>query len=371
MSGPKRGKWTYFYDPTPQRLADLDRFAARLRDVLAQEGEFLARYCSEDAMARLHSAYGRVQEGLHDRDPDSGFDAYGRAWETFRDLRQQAVAAKRQEEHERRLQQQEAAALVAECRSAWRSSETQDLLRRWTGARALNDLAARLDQVAALPASRVAGQAKAWLADLERAVNATAARAQRNAQAVRAAAPGFYEAVQSVGRLHVSALPEEEQREFQMRKDRLRRAGEQALSNENLAILQSAIQVLGQLVGEYAPRIKAAEFAKASEAWRMALANCGYDVVARTEPDGTVVLQATGFPMKSATVELSRHGEQVKLHVGDAHHPDHTRCVTDVAALQAELGREGLAFTVTDWGSGQPGSALERTALQVRAGGLG
>ncbi len=56
MSGPKRGTWRIFYDPTPQRLADLSQFAMRQDAWLERHGSFVGRFLGNDALAQARAA---------------------------------------------------------------------------------------------------------------------------------------------------------------------------------------------------------------------------------------------------------------------------------------------------------------------------
>ena len=78
----------------------------------------------------------------------------------------------------------------------------------------------------------------------------------------------------------------------------------------------------------------------------------------RTEPDGTIVFQATSFPMGMVNVELNPGTDELKLNVVGQH--SETHCITDVQALQAELARNGLQLAITDWGKGKPGYTERR-----------
>jgi hypothetical protein len=375
MSGPKRGYWRIRYDPTPTRLDDLSGFAAKQSAWLARNGSFIERFLGSEALAAARAAYDRVQQCIENGDPDGGFDWYGQAWATFNELHRNAVEARQQaqlqqqrQEQQRRLAQQQAAAeALRECREAWQDAENQALLARWTDATDRERLAAALDAATVGSPEQVQAKARAWQSDFGSALAIANGRAARNAQAIQRCRPGLSAARQALDSLNVSVLPDSEQGVFGRLKSKLQARVEDALSAENLRAVRSSIEQMQELTAQYQPRIRAAELEKASHIWRGALARCGYSVVSRKGPDGSIILQASSFPMKSLNVEVRPDTEEVRLDVNGKH--DHTQCVKDVQSLQAELARQGVQLTMTDWGRGKPGAVERKLANSISTGG--
>jgi len=368
MSGPKRGTWRIPYDPTPTRLDDLSHFAAKQEAWLERNGAFLERYLGPQALNEARGAYELVLSCLDDGDPDEGFDAYGAAWALFNALHRDACQGRRRGIAEARERQQRAAReMLADCRQAWAKGENERLLSRWLEAGERTRLASALDAAAAGSTKDVQRKCRAWKADFRRALDLAGQRASRNAKAVRAAVPDLRRAVQALGRLNVALLPDDERKRFARAKKRLEKAADTALAQEDLGGLRSTVRKVRNLAGRYRPKVKSAELRKAAEAWQAALANCGYSVASREERDGTLVLEATGFPTRTVSVQVTPGTEEVLLNVGHGH--DHGRCVRDVQDLQAELGRRGVELSMTDWGKGNPGSVERRSVTNLSAGG--
>jgi len=393
MSGPKRGTWRIYHDPTPARLADLEEFAANQDAWLVRNGSFIERFLGREALAKARSAYGRVRECIVNGDPDSGFDCYGQAWEIFNELRRQAAEAKQQahvqrqlreqqrrlaeqqlqlqrqqRENQHRLAQQRAAAeALRECQDAWQDSESQALLRRWMDPSECHRLAAALEAAAVGSPEQVQERSRAWQNSLRTVLAAANRRAAENARAIHECRPALAAARQSLDCLNISVLPESQRNGFDRLKRQLQTQIEEALSAENLRDLRSFIGQIGELAARYQPQIKAAELEKASQVWRDGLTRCGYSVVSRTGPDGAVILQASSFPMKSLSVEVRPDTREVRLDVNGKH--DHTGCVKDVQSLQAELARQGVQLTMTDWGTGKPGSVGRQLVQGLSIGG--
>jgi len=368
MSGPKRGKWRIRYDPTPGRLADLGHFASKQEAWLERNGAFLERNLGAQALAEAQGAYELVLSYLDEGDPDGGFDAYGAAWASFNALYRDACEARRRRITEARERQKRAAdELLAGCRQAWAEEANQHLLSRWLEAGERTRLRAALDTAGTGSAQEIQRKTRVWKADLRCALDLARHRASRNARSVRAAVPDLRRAVQALGALNVSLLPDGERKRFTRTKTQLERAAETSLAQEDLAGLRSAVKKVKDLASRYEPKVKSAELRKAAEAWQEALANCGYAVASREERDGTLVLEATGFPTRSVSVRVRPGTEEVLLNVGRGH--DHSRCVRDVQALQAELGRRGVELSMTDWGKGKPGTVEQRSAANLSVGG--
>lgn len=217
------------------------------------------------------------------------------------------------------------------------------------------------------PAAVIDG-ARAWLNEFDRALDVATAQARQNAEAVKALTPGLRSALAELGELNVGVLDEDDRTRFERERTDIREAADGALSDEDLAQLRTAINRLKALPSEYGCRIKAAEFAKATAVWHGALEQCGYAVVARTAADGTVVLLASAFPMKSAAVELRPDTDEVKLNVPDGQ--GGRRCIAEVQALQAALAQKGLELNMNDWGDGRPATAARLTAQTIAGGGV-
>jgi len=368
MSGPKRGTWHFVYDPTPTRLADLGQFAMRQDMWLERNGSFVGRYLGNGALARARAARDRVRECLAASDPDSGFDAYGEAWGLFNQLHREATEAQRRrrlEEHAR--VQRAAAALADQCRETWKSSENQALVQRWVDVPERYRLAETLTSIGAGTAREVQEKVRAWQNRFAQALRLAGRRAAENARAVKACVPALRSATRAVEGMNADVLPRAEHRRFEDARARLHQEADDALTREDLQVLQNATAGMKALVAEYEPKIRAAQLKKATEVWRTALVNCGYGVALRTEPDGTMVIEASSFPMKAVSVRVRPDSEEVNLEVNGA--KGHAGCVRDVQSLQAELARQGVELKMTDWGSGNPGGVMQQQAAQIAVGG--
>jgi hypothetical protein len=368
MSGPKRGTWHIVYDPTPTRLADLGQFAARQDAWLERHGSFIGRYLGNEALARARAARDRVRECLAAGDPDSGFDAYGEAWGLFNQLHREATEAQRRrrlEEHAR--VQRAAAALADQCRETWESSENQVLLQRWVDVPERYRLAETLTSIGVGTAREVQEKARAWQNRFAQALRLAGRRAAENAREVKACVPALRSATRAVEGMNADVLPRSERRGFEDARARLHQKAEDALTREDLQVLQNATAGMKALVADYEPKIRAAQLKKATEVWRTALVNCGYGVALRTEPDGTMVIEASSFPMKAVNIRVKPDSEEVNLEVNGA--KGHAGCVRDVQSLQAELARQGVELKMTDWGSGNPGSVMRHQDARISVGG--
>jgi hypothetical protein len=391
MSGPKTGTWHFVrtYDPTEDRLDDLRRFAANQAAWLARNGGFIRRQLGDKHLAMAQAALDVIQQYIAAEDPDSGFDAYGKAWSLLHALyrqagktreeqqrqerlRREAMLAKQQEQMRRKEEQAKreraaAAEAVNGCKEAWGTPEHQALLGRWADSGERTGLATDFLCVGTGSPELVRRKTSAWQERFDRMLATARRRAEENARAVTRSIPVLRSVLQGLGALNTPVLPSRDRSQFEEQKTRLHQRAEAALSAEDLPALQAAIQGLRKLATESQPGIKAAELKKASQAWRDALARCGYSVVSRTGPDGTVILQASSFPTKTLSVEVRPDSEEVKLEVGSKH--DHVRCVKDVQTLQAELARQGVQLTMTDWGAGKPGTIETLSSQSISTGG--
>jgi hypothetical protein len=368
MSGPKRGTWRFVYDPTPTRLADLSQFAARQTAWLGQHGEFLRRFLGSVALERAVAAWEHVAFCIAEGDPDTGFEAYGAAWALFNQLYRDAAEAQRRRRIEEQARAVRAAdSLVRECRQLWEAPENQALVQRWVDERSRCGLASALSAIGASSLDEVKAKALAWQGQFAQALRLAGQRAAENARAVKAVVPALRAATQAVGALNADILPRTERRRFEDAKARLREEAEEAVTREDIGILQNAATRMKALVSEYEPKLKAAQLKKATEIWRSALVNCGYGVTLRTDSDGTMVIEASSFPMKAVNVRVRPDSEEVNLEVNGAH--SHAPCVKDVQLLQAELARQGVTLTMTDWGKGGPGGVRQQQGVRTSIGG--
>jgi hypothetical protein len=228
-------------------------------------------------------------------------------------------------------------------------------------------LAGALSAIGTGAPGEVKAKAVAWQGLFAQALRFAGQRAAENARAVKALVPALRAATQAVGAMNADTLPRTERRRFEDAKARLRDEAEDAVTREDIGVLQSAVTRMKALVSEYEPKFKAAQLKKATEIWRSALANCGYGVTLRTDPDGTMVIEASSFPMKAVNVRVRPDSDEVNLEVNGAH--SHAACVKDVQLLQAELARQGVALTMTDWGKGDPGGVRQQQGARISMGG--
>jgi len=368
MSGPKRGTWHIVYDPTPTRLADLRRFAARQDVWLERHGSLVGHCLGNEALTRARAARDLVHQCISRGDPDAGFDAYGAAWALFNQLYRDATEVQRRRRVEEQARAQHAAAaLVSQCKELWQAPENQALVQRWVDAPERYRLAETLASVGAGGVREVQEKARVWQSRFAQALRQAGQRAAENARAVKTCVPALRSTSQAMDEVNADVLPRPERRRFEDARARLRDEAEEAMTREDLQVLQNATAGMKALVAEYEPKIRAAQLKKAAEVWQSALTNCGYGVALRTEADGTVVIEASSFPMKSVNVRVRPDSEEVNLEVNGAR--DHTTCVIAVQSLQAELSRQGVELKMTDWGSGNPGGVMQQQAAQITVGG--
>jgi len=368
MSGPKRGTWRIFHDPTPTRLSDLSRFAARQDAWLERNGSFVERHLGGEALAEARAARDLVQQCIELGDPDGGFDAYGQCWSLFNQLYRDAAETQRRRRVEEQARTQHVAeALVDQCRELWQAPENQALVQRWVEVDERYRLSETLTALGVGAAREVQAKARAWQNQFAQALRLAGQRAAENAKAVKACAPALRSATQAMDEVNADVLPRLDRRRFEDARARMRDETEDALTREDPQVLRGAVKRMKALVAEFEPKVRAAQLEKATEIWRSALARCGYGVALRTEPDGTMVIEASSFPMKSVNVRVRPDSEVVNLEVNGVR--DHAACVRDVQSLQAELARQGVALTMTDWGGGKPGGVTQRNDARVSAGG--
>jgi hypothetical protein len=368
MSGPKRGTWRIVYDPTPGRLADLERFVARQDAWLEKNGPFIRRFLGEESVARAVEARDIVQECINQGDPNAGFNAYGGAWALFNQLHREATDVRNEfRVEEQRKAQRAVAAALDECEEMWNEAENQALLQRWLSASERADLAAKLRTIGRRPTGDAHRSARDWRRRFEQALRLAGQRSSENARALRSCVPALQAAIETMDGLNVTILSEEDRGRFESERTKLRQFGEDAVEGEDLESVRSVISRTKGLTALYEPKVKAAELKKATEAWQGALVKCGYAVNFRTERDGTAVLEASSFPMKSVNIRVCPESREIDLVVnGKQGHGD---CIRDVQALQAELARQGMELRMTDWGRGNPGGITQRQTPSISIGG--
>jgi hypothetical protein len=356
MSGPKRATWSFTYDPTSRRIQDLEFYAATQEDWLQRHGEFIRRYLGEEAWTAALNALGAVDECITAQDPDSGFDAYGDAWNLLNELHTQAREAKRQHQEAkreaRRRQRQAAQTLIAECQAIWDDHDNQDLLHRWTGPTTVEGLRNSLCALTGGDPTTIQQRARQWRRRWDTAVAKAEKIAAINDIAFRDCLPKFRAALEDIQRLNTQILSDGES--FELDRKRLQQEADLAIREKDVATLTACAKGLRALHEAQLGKIKAAEFKKATDKVRAALAACGYSVESREDKDGAVVLRASAFPMKLVNVQMAPARDEMRLDVKDQHG---THCVQDIRSLQAELARHGMELAITDWGKGSPQSA--------------
>lgn len=364
MSGPKRGVWYVPYDPTPARLADLKRFAAKQDVWLQRHGSFIKCYLGDEELSKARAARNLINQYIDARNPDGGFDAYGSAWTKFNRLYRQAKEVRKQQERQKlqeRLQREKATQrLVSECKLLWQNKANQALLQRWIPSGELSSLANRLSQAGTGGYTSIRKKTRAWKTDFENLIAEATKRAETNSKVIREYLPCVSTSIRNLSDLNVEALTEGARKHFEAQKDELVQSIQDALSQESMSDLRSVHDHISTMENEYQVKIRRAEFDKASVAVRQALSKCGYSIDIRKEADGKVIFRASGFPFKSANVEINPNSDQMKLDVNDEHG---THCVKDVQSLQTELARQGIKLRINDWGKGKP-QAIQKNLQQ-------
>jgi hypothetical protein len=353
MSGPKTATYSFRYDSTPTRIQDLESFTNEQEAWLKRNGGFIQRYLGEKALTEAQDALAYVDECITNQDPDAGFDAYGDAWSLFHELHDQAKEAKRRQQDAKRqawLQEQQAAeGLVSQCDALWDDQDSRDFLYRWVRRETVDRLQASLDDLSNGKPFVIQKKARQWQRAWDEALSQAEQAAQENAKVLREHLPKLRAALESLQKLNARILPDAAR--FERERKELQHCVEEALRDEDGSRLQSCVRSLLRLRDVYAEKIRAAEFQKATETVRDALAACGYSVEFRRDKDGTVVLEASGFPMKLVNVQMKPTHKEMKLHVEDEHG---SHCVQDIQSLQAELARHDMELSITDWGKGNP-----------------
>lgn len=364
MSGLKRGRMEVVYDPTPDRLADLESYATKLDVWLQRNGSFIRRYAGEESYQAAEEARMTVYQCISDYNPDLGFDSYGRAWDLFRELYAQAQDAReRQRRCQRQQQERTAAKLLSECRQVLEDEDNRKLLKRWM-AKDLHRLDSSLQAINAEPLHRRQQKAEIWQASFDQVLQASREAARQNTKAVQEHLPRLMAVSAKLSGLNVGLLADADS--FHAQKSQLQEQAEDALENEELQALVDAVDALDELAAAYEKKVGAAAFEKKKDTLEKALRTCGYSVTLRTEPDGTVVFQASSFPFKSVSVEMSPETNEMKLDVNDERGK---HCIEDVKGLQSELARQGVVMTITDWGKGSPQGVYQHTSQNLSVGG--
>jgi len=364
MSGLKTGRMEVVYDPTPKRLADLESDATKLDAWLERNGSFIRRHLGEEALKAAREARRRVDECIDAYDPDAGFDCYGDAWRLFRELYPQAQDAKeRERRQQQRIHQKAAAQLLSECRQILEDPNNQRLLQRWAP-KELHELCSSLRAMDSGAPHQRQQKAKAWQERFDQVLLASRRAATQNAKAVQEHLPRLMAVSAKLSGLNVGLLADAES--FHAEQSQLQEQAEDALENEELQALVDAVDALDELAAAYEQKVGAAAFERKKDTLEKALRTCGYSVTLRTELDGTVVFQASSFPFKSVSVEMSPETNEMKLDVNDERGK---HCVEDVKGLQAELCRQGVVMTITDWGKGSPQGVYQHTSQNLSVGG--
>ncbi len=348
MSGPKTAVWSFDYDPTPTRLADLERFAAKQDAWLRRHEDSIQFYLGDEILASARQARQLVDECISAEDPDSGFDAYGAAWSLFNQLHRRTKEAKRQEadrkDRDRPKEQQTVAKLVSDCQALWEDPDNHDLLLRWAEQRDIEGLASSLAAARAGEIHMVHDRITAWRRRFDQILSGARQASSKNSDAIQGHLPRLHAVIEDIGRLHIGII--DSSASFVREKDQLHQQADEAVQDEDLSGLEESIRRLEAFRDNYTEQIALAEFEKATANVRDALGACGYTVTSRTDENGVVVLRASGFPCRSVDVELRPGSEEMCLNV------DSEVCVKDVRSLQAELARQGMQLSVVDWGRG-------------------
>jgi hypothetical protein len=371
MSGPKRAVWRISYDPTPTRLDDLEQFVLKQDTWLERNGSFIKRYLGNEALSSALEARHQINECINMEDPDTGFDTYGKAWQLFNELYQQARETKQQEEHRRYQKELEhkqitATRLLSECKTLLNDTENQELLSRWSEFGKFQQLETALNNITGT-LEQIRRDTTIWRKNFHQALQEAIKLSKDNAIAVQNCMPKLQTALKTLSTLNIDILNDNKEKEdFQIKKKKLQQKAEYAFQEKDLSALVQSIKSLNRFATDFRKKIKAAEFQKATDSVRAALSTCGYSVSLRTEADGTTVIQATGFPFKSVNVQMNSNSDGMKLNVTDQHG---SHCVKDVQSLQNELVRQGLQLKITDWGSGKPGATEQLLSNKLSIGG--
>jgi len=374
MSGPKRGRLYFDYDPTPTRLADLERFSCRLDSWLAKNAQFLSRHLGGKAVAEARRARQDVQEWLEEGDPDEGFDAYGAAWATFNRLWSDAAGARdraralraqkrRERERKRRLAlsrtRSKAAHAVARCRTLWEDPESQALLARWASDQKRRALEVSLESMGSAKPGQVPRLAPAWEEQFGQLLGSARKAAQGNAQRLAELLPVAHTDLGELAGLNLRVLPEDERQNIAEERARLAEVMDEVISQEDSQAVERVHLSIDAFLSSARATVREAQIRFASEKWSEALGKLGYAVKAQQGEDGALVLEAKAFPTRKVRVELEAGSDQVSLHVDPEH--DTRQCHQDVRSLQKILAEAGIRMEMTDWGRANPGSALQLT----------
>lgn len=367
MSGPKRGRYYIYYDPTPRRLADLRSFFGRLDRWLERNAGFLRRHLGEGAVAEAQEARDRVRSFLAQGDPDGGFDAYGSAWATFNRLWSEAKEARdvdrllreqrRRQERERRRQEVEvqAAEAIEECRALWADPGNQELLSHWIPARKRESLQAALQSLVSTPPRRALERSVAWRRQFQKLLDSASRAAKADAERLAQLLPVARQDLVALADLNLEVLPEGERERVAEERAGLVQSLDKAMAGGPSATVEALHQRIQIFLSETQAALHEAQRRWEAQQWRDALAEAGFAVKERPDADGKVVLEAHAFPTKKVTVRLVEGSDEVLFHVSPERDPK--ACIGIVAAIRRALAKRGIGLEMTDMGRANPGAA--------------
>lgn len=374
MSGPKRGTWRLTrvnrrstYESTQKQLADLTRFRKKLDNWLTCQAPFLREHLGEEAVSKGQEAIDRVSAYIKDGSPNSGFGAYGRAWRSFNELWREAARARDRKRCEHRRCQREqrqqlearAAAALQACRTSWDDHEHRKLLARWAPTQQVNSLAQELSSLErGKPQSRLENT-EAWQRRFEQLLDAAKQQSAENTERVASLLPRLHDGFDKLSLCDVSCLSEDRQMAISASTEVLQREARAATDAEEAGRIDDLCRRVEGLRAEAEGENRTAQLRLVADRWHGVLAGLGYSVVpVKERPGGTLVLEASSFPMRSVSIALQPGSDEVHLNVNGAH--DSVQCVKDMTAIQEALAQQGIEFTMTDWGRGRPDTRVVR-----------
>ncbi len=375
MSGPKRGTWRIRtpYDPTEVPLRDLRGYCMKIDRWIEDHRGFLFCHLGEVGIAQAEAARDRVLERLEDRDPDGGFTCYGSAWTKLNGLWGMASAAceeerlRRAREEARRREElrERARASIEVCKGMWNDRANRRLLSLWAEAADIETLSRRLEGLDSGRAGTVLKKAEDWQELFRIVLESAREKARRNSEEVRLFLPRVRRAVAALDELDTSFLPDEEKKQASRRSLSLKAEVESAVTEEDLPGLTKIEKGIAAFVGELGQKVEAARLRNAAERWKNALQEAGYLVSAKLDQEGgSVVLDATAFPMKSVRVSLQRGSDEVQLHMnGESDGPAR---VGDIGSLSDALKRQDIEFHMTHWGWVDPAGLPVHQSLEQK-----
>lgn len=377
MSGPKRGSYYIWHDPTPRRLADLGRFCGQLDQWVERNGGFLRRHLGEEGLNEASQARSEVRQLLATGDPDQGFDAYGRAWATFNRLWSEAAAARdkrrllqdqkqleREAAHWQRIQEARAEAdqEIEECRELWHDPGHQVLLSRWTPARIRQVLQASLESLTSANLEEVPAQAAHWQRRFQITLQSAADAAEDNARVLAELTPLIRQDLAQLAALNLEVLPEKQLKRMEEECAGLTEQVGLAVAEEDEGAVEEAHQRIQGFLTRTRPILQAAQLSFAGRKWQDALRQLGFAVRERQGIDGALVLEAEAFPLRRLEVQLAAGSDEVRLNVDPEH--DTRQCHQDVQSLQKILRSAGIRLEMTDWGRAEPDAGVQLTTRE-------